>query len=84
MARIDSNRTHFTQNLPTMPKILWMSADEVVEFSLKASRSKRVLLFPELINKTIVLLYRMGLLPISFKVVMKMARIELLKTPRNQ
>ncbi len=47
-----------------IPKALWMSADEVVEQSLKALERGRVICIPGFKNRVLILLARMGLAPL--------------------
>lgn len=47
-----------------IPKVLWMSADEVVEQSLRALERSRVICIPGFKNRVLILLARMGLAPL--------------------
>ncbi len=47
-----------------IPKALWMSADEVVEQSLRALERGRVICIPGFKNRVLILLARMGLAPL--------------------
>jgi short-subunit dehydrogenase len=45
----------------SIPGILWMNPDEVVDISLRALRSNRVIVIPGLLNRAIVTLARIGI-----------------------